>query len=919
MKIVVNNLSKSFGNLKLFENFSYTFSENKLYSIVGESGSGKSTFLNILSMLDGEFEGEVLADSVNYSLLKNKDKANFRLSNFGFIFQNFKLFEEDTVKNNIRIVVDALLKEKEEVKIRRINEILDVLGLKELENSLVKNLSGGEKQRVAIARAIVNSPSIIFCDEPTGSLDEENTIKIFEILQKLSTFSTVIIVTHDEENALKYSNVVLRLENYRFKEIYNSCVIKSIKKLPLMMFKNKQKHGKLTFKFINAHFKSLFKTRKVRYLIRNLLISVSLISSGLAVTLTSSLNDSISSSFSSIVSDNEVVLTRNNASNEVLDYYSTSKKDILTLLARYPNDIKRYGVNYLVDFENYFINGNDLFSVNKNVKRKFGGFTARHFNEFVYMDEIDSYEIYPKLSEPLNSEEVVLSISYEQMKEICLEVQILRNFDSLGEYLAKNPYYVSLELANDEWEYSDEQLFRVKGVIFDNVNRVYHTDNVFNEALFEEQMRFPTSNRLNKVEEYPWVFKKVYFIETSSFQNKILNELFYDERYKEYIFDVDSEKYRPLTYEYKTSGNYIYVFNAFKDALDLGVIDTLNSYGFDYENYFFSTNAGYFNSGTNLFTGFNNPTFFSLDENKLDFIIDAYSRVEAEQIYNIKTPENVVDGFALKANSDNVKFKVVNEPLKLQEIVISGGFAEILNEKELLNKEIYSTMLVESEMNGDILKTKFKTIKLQIKDVIKEDKSVAIYQNRDFSISLFRDLFNVSSFRLIPNSIIFSMDEKVDESELRKLNGLLADYSFKNPLLEIENSVEESTKFLRYILYGFSLISIISSLILSSLITMINATEQKNEIELLSILGFENKEIRKMFLIDNFLNSLVCVVSSLAALIFINIFVGKAIGEQIGLEAINVFTPLSILVVIFVAFLIVITSSFAIKTQMIKN
>ena len=228
-------------------------------------------------------------------------------------------------------------------------------------------------------------------------------------------------------------------------------------------------------------------------------------------------------------------------------------------------------------------------------------------------------------------------------------------------------------------------------------------------------------------------------------------------------------------------------------------------------------------------------------------------------------------------------------------------------------------MLVESEMNGNILKTKFKTIKLKIKDVIKEDKSIAIYQNRDFSISLFRDLFNVSSFRLIPNSIIFTMDEKVDESELKKLNGLLADYSFKNPLLEIENSVEESTKFLRYILYGFSLISIISSLILSSLITMINATEQKNEIELLSILGFDNKEIRKMFLIDNFLNSLVCVISSLAALVFINIFVGKAIGEQIGLEAINVFTPLSILVVIFVAFLIVITSSFAIKTQMKKN
>ncbi len=913
MKIVVKNLTKKFKDRVLYKNFSFEFKEKTFYSIVGESGCGKSTFLNLLSLNDPDFEGEINYGEFSYSKLTDSEKRDLKIKNFGFVFQNFNLFEEDTVYNNLRVVLDSIVDEKEEVKLRRVEEILKILDIEKLKDSYVRNLSGGEKQRVAIGRALITSPEYIFCDEPTGSLDEENTIRVFELLKEISSYSTIILVTHDKKNAEKYSDYILEIKDEKISPSFHS-VNSRENSIQIMNLKKKKKYASLSSKFIFGHFKNLFKIRKIRNLIKSTLLSLSFISAGLAITLTSSLNNGITSSFSSLLSDNQIVIKKKNSSNKVIDYYSSNNQTIQGLLARYPEDIRRYGVNYLVDFENYFIDGNDLYSINSNNKRKLTGFTARHFNEFIYFNLEDELVIYPEIKEELKEDEIVLSLSFDQMKEMCLELQILRNFESLGNYLKTNDYYVSLELANYSWQYTDEQVFKIKGVVFDNKNRIYHTSPIFNETVFEEKMRFPTSNKIDKVEDYPRMFKKVYFIETKTFQSSLLNKLFYDERYKNFIFDIDSSEYSPLNYDSKSLNNKIYVYDAFKDAIDIEIIDNLKENGIHFDNYFYSTPAGYFNNGMSIFTGFNNPTFFSLEEEKLDNIIDAYSRVKAEEIYNIEVPENVVDAFALKPTSDNVKFKVIDEPLNLREIIISKGFAEILSKNIENNEDIYVTMLVESTLNDGILDTTFRTIKLKIRAIIEEDKSVSIYQNKDYSISLFRDLFKVSSFRLIPNSIILEMNEKIDEENLKKLNTLYDEYEFQNPLLEIEKSVNESTSFLRYILYAFALISLISSIILSFIITYINANEQRNEIRLLKILGFKDKEILKMFVVDNIFSSFLSILVSFASLIFINFLVGNALGKAIGLTRINLFNALSIFTILALAILIVFFASFGTRS-----
>ena len=137
-------------------------------------------------------------------------------------------------------------------------------------------------------------------------------------------------------------------------------------------------------------------------------------------------------------------------------------------------------------------------------------------------------------------------------------------------------------------------------------------------------------------------------------------------------------------------------------------------------------------------------------------------------------------------------------------------------------------------------------------------------------------------------------------------------------MLEIENSIEESTRFLTYILYAFSLVSVISSIILSLIISYINALEEVNEIKLLKTLGFNNFEILKMFFCDNFLQSGICILTSLVSLIFINFFVSKAIGNMIGLGNINVFSPLAVISIFLVAGFIILVSTTSVNKVLKK-
>ena len=191
---------------KVLTGLNLDIDSGEFLGITGDSGSGKSTFLNVIATLDNITQGKIIFNSSDLSALSSNQKAVIRNKNFGFIFQFHHLLNEFTALENI-IIPGLILRVDKSELIERGRELLNQVKLSDKEDSRPNQLSGGEQQRIAVARALINNPSIIFADEPTGNLDEKNSENVFELLIELNKMynTTLILVTHNHKLAKQAS------------------------------------------------------------------------------------------------------------------------------------------------------------------------------------------------------------------------------------------------------------------------------------------------------------------------------------------------------------------------------------------------------------------------------------------------------------------------------------------------------------------------------------------------------------------------------------------------------------------------------------------------------------------------------------------------------------------------------------------
>ena len=192
-------INKYYGQLHVLRDVSLSIGRKEIVSIVGRSGAGKTTLLQILGTLDAPNSGTVEYDGQNVLKLKERDLAHFRNRNIGFVFQFHQLLPEFTALENV--MMPALIGgDKQSDAHRRAMELLDFMGLTDRIEHKPEQLSGGERQRVAVARALVNHPTVVFADEPSGSLDSENKAELHNLFYRLrdELQQTFVIVTHDE-------------------------------------------------------------------------------------------------------------------------------------------------------------------------------------------------------------------------------------------------------------------------------------------------------------------------------------------------------------------------------------------------------------------------------------------------------------------------------------------------------------------------------------------------------------------------------------------------------------------------------------------------------------------------------------------------------------------------------------------------
>ncbi len=200
----VRSISKTYGSgetsIRALKKVNFSVPKGEYVAIVGESGSGKSTLLNMIGALDNPTSGKVLIDGKDIFAMKESKLTIFRRRNIGFIFQAFNLIPELTVEQNI---IFPVLLDYQKPNKKYLEELLEVLNLKERRNHLPSQLSGGQQQRVAIGRALISRPSLILADEPTGNLDTQNSSEVITLLKNASKryAQTIIMITHSRSIA----------------------------------------------------------------------------------------------------------------------------------------------------------------------------------------------------------------------------------------------------------------------------------------------------------------------------------------------------------------------------------------------------------------------------------------------------------------------------------------------------------------------------------------------------------------------------------------------------------------------------------------------------------------------------------------------------------------------------------------------
>jgi len=200
--IIARDIKKSYGDLQVLKGIDLEIKKGEIVSIVGPSGAGKTTFLQILGTLSRPNVGQILFNNKEVSKYKDKQLAAFRNNNIGFVFQFHHLLPEFTALENVCIPAFIAKQSKSDAE-KKAKEILRFLNLEHRTDHKPKELSGGEQQRVAVARALINEPSVIFADEPSGNLDSENKTELHNLFLSLrEKFNpSIVIVTHDDDLA----------------------------------------------------------------------------------------------------------------------------------------------------------------------------------------------------------------------------------------------------------------------------------------------------------------------------------------------------------------------------------------------------------------------------------------------------------------------------------------------------------------------------------------------------------------------------------------------------------------------------------------------------------------------------------------------------------------------------------------------
>ena len=915
--IKLTNVRKTYQNRVALSNINFEFPRTGLYIIYGASGSGKTTLLNCLSGLIS-FEGSIEIDHQSIESLSDNELSNLRLTSYGFVFQDFKLFENETVLANLLFPLETLNHLSNSIKYRKCLDLLSLVGLENKEKQIVNKLSGGEKQRVAIARALINDPKVLLADEPTGALDEKNGEDIMNILKIISQSSLVIVVSHDRDLTRKYADTIIEMDDGKIIDVIRDDKEKEEERhLPIVKNKIANKKIRIPSNFLLSHTYHSMKQKKFRTLICYSMTSLGLIGVGLAFTLSSSISRNIKEAYKEIVDENSMMVSLKKDDSIGLGEFAANYFEVEEIKEKYPEYIDDVGVTYYANFEKYFIDANNLVIEKNHNYTVVPGFSARYINDFIWLEDVET-AIYPETIDSLADDEVVLGLNYDTLIDLCFNLQIERTVKSLSTYLKNNELKLYFDFANRDWTYDDQQLVRMVGFTLESDIKIYHSNHLWNEYMFETRMRFPTSDALSIKDNNPWTMKKIYYLKSKEKRNELLNLLYEDKLSDEYLFEIANEIYYPWLYYEKemSKRDRVLVFINNTNHFPLWKIPYFMSNDPNLKTPIIANNAGFVIYPESLMVGFAKTMYFSRFEDKLNEIIDHQTTNYSDGFVQEELPPEVKSGDYAKSLQNGANFGIQSTDIwagrvaeSIDEIVLSTALFEELGFTSLEDNLYVATSKNEMVVNGNKVIKDYVLVKLKIVGLIKSNK-MSIYHSKNWTTLFYQCLVGTSAFNLQCQSLSFPLNKpsKIDKSiELAKT--AFPQYEIFNPLSEVNNSVDTVCFYITIVLIIFSLVATVISVLLLTICNYLYVIEGRKEIALARCIGVNKKESRKFLFWHSFVQCSISFIVASIELLAISVVANFEVAKTLSLGFAFSFDPLALVPMLFLSLTIALFSS----------
>ena len=829
--------SKSGESFKALDNFSYSFLNRGLVGIYGDSGCGKTTLLNLIGGIDTLTSGDILIDNKSLTKFKNKELDAYRNQEIGFIFQDDNLIDNLNVFENVSLAL-SLRKINSKRRKELVSESLKEVGILDKEKKYPSELSGGEKQRVTIARALIKKPRIILADEPTGSLDKENSFEIMKILKELSKKYLVIVVSHDENLLNEFSDEIIKIAKGKIVETRTINKINDEKDL-------KKKENKLTSLKVYDGFKLSLKNisyKKFKTFIVSLTLSLSIASLGLVLGI----------------------------QNGVTSYINTLESETLS---RYPVSIEPTGlitndIFELAENEGSFTDEEKVISsINSNSFLR----TNNLSNEFIeYLNNID--EEY-KDAIVINDSTPMNVLYFDTLSEK-VEHFTSSNNSFLNDF-SNNTSIIWRALPQDAEDILNDYDV-LKGSYPKNKNEavlVVNASNEVNQNILNSLGFAGILDENNKISFDDIIGRRFKIIDNDDFykmRNIPLNErevsaIFLKRGYDLYNDNLklsDALSYQNLLNEINNKDIDNLDLNEYKDEFKklIKYVDVLDEAKINIDEIDFNDEEALFNFLSSLVSTRYLDSYRELNEEELLSFYNDESKGTEIKISGIIRPKK--DTLVSSLNPGVYYSSILDEEYKNNN---NPDFVDLNNDGKINQDEDKRSKIAKSYESNIFVRFDGE-FKLCVREIIGDPIESDDYINYILNRTKFGLDENITSITIFPSNF---EEKSAILGYIDEYNALQSDENkiiYTDLTAIVFNNLETITNLISLVLIIFSALCLVVAVLLESLISYSNISERKHDIGILKSLGASKKDIFKIF---SFESLIVGLISGLISLLLI--------------------------------------------------